>query len=123
MRFLLLRPELATRDCALCLKYAHDEDGPQLYRGKLRRRLPRELAACRTPRGCPKGTPENPRTLTPANWLCYNHYLRCRATGIWPADPLVQYHARILSAIEREAWEAKQIAQLQSLFGNSAPMP
>lgn len=123
MRLLLYRPELANRDCQLCLQYAYTDDGPSLYRGQLRRRVFTEKPDCRTPKGCPKGTPERPETLSPANQLCYNHYLRCRATGQWPDDALVAYHARILAAVEQSAWLDMQLQQLRSLSAGYTPMP
>lgn len=107
MRLLLLRPELAGRDCGFCQKYSHDDDGPVLCRGQPRLRLDFERPACRTANGCPKGTPDRQRSLSERNLLCYRHYLRCKATGRFPDDPLVAYHARLISEVERECWEAK----------------
>lgn len=59
------------------------------------------LAPCRDPnRGCPKGTPENQRTLWPENELCYEHYRECRAVGRFPNDSVVRRNAAIIMEVE-----------------------
>lgn len=55
---------------------------------------------------CLKGTAENQRTLNPTNRKVYQHYLECRATGIFPDDPWVRKHAAIIKAVE-EALEKR----------------
>jgi hypothetical protein len=113
VRLLLTRPELAQRDCGFCQKYRHDDNGLVfLPSGGLIPR--RDKPACRK-KGCPKGTPEAQKSLSPANLLCYRHYQRCKITGKWPADPLVIYHARIIAEVEREVWEAKQLAAIRNV--------
>jgi hypothetical protein len=117
VRLLLLHPELAQRDCSVCVRYRHDAQGlVTLPNGQPIRRFAADPPACRKG-GCPKGTPENPRTLSPDNELCYNHYRRCRATGLWPNDPLVLYHARILSEIEQGCFSAQLNASWQPPIG------
>lgn len=51
---------------------------------------------CRTEKGCPKGTPENQRSLWPENEDCYEHYQECVAVNQFPDDPLVRQNARII---------------------------
>ena len=61
------------------------------------------LAPCRDPeRGCPKGTPEHPRTLLPENELAYEHYRECRAVGEFPDDAVVRRNAAIIRKVEDE---------------------
>ena len=61
------------------------------------------LAPCQDPkRGCPKGTPENPRNLLLCNELAYEHYRECRAVGEFPDDPIVRRNAAIIRAVEDE---------------------
>lgn len=55
---------------------------------------------CKTEKGCPKGTPQNQRTLHPINKRAYEHYLECKATGYFPDDPLVKQNARIIREAE-----------------------
>lgn len=61
-----------------------------------------EAAPCRDHRGCPKGTPEEPKTLNKINEICYRHYLECRAVGSFPDDPLVRQNAAIIMEVERD---------------------
>ena len=112
----MLHPEVAYRDCEHCQLYTYDEDSglPVLHNGQPLRRDRAERPPCRTKTGCFKGTPEVSKALSAKNLLCYRHYLRCRATGSWPLDPLVAYHARLLAEVERECSEAKQLDALQS---------
>ena len=66
------------------------------------RLVPRPAAApppCRIAGlGCPKGTPEAPRSLRPANRAAYRHYCECRAAGRFPDDPIVRRNAAIIRA-------------------------
>lgn len=112
VRLLLSRPELAYRDCKFCQQFEHDDNGPLLiFDLPLARRRP---PACRTSRGCPKGTPDDQLSLTPANLLCVQHYRHCKAVGRFPRDPLVEFHARVISEIERE-FAAQQVTPQDSL--------
>lgn len=114
----LLHPEVAFRDCEHCKKYSYDEDtgAVRLFHGQPLPRDAAEKPPCRTSIGCPKGTPENPRALTPENWLCYKHYQRCRVVGKFPDDTLVAEHAVVIHEAEREAWEQKQLETMRSVL-------
>lgn len=62
--------------------------------------------------GCPKGTPEEPRSLSRKNVQAYWHYQQCSATGSFPEDALVRQNAAIIRAAERQvdtlgAWELR----------------
>ena len=115
----LYHPQVARRDCAHCLKFQYDEDtglavkderggaigdGTYLYR--------RGPAPCRLPKGCPKGTPEKPSSLTQANRQAWRHYLECKATGNFPDDAIVKRNGGIIRELEdrhgREQSEATQ---------------
>lgn len=67
----------------------------------------------------PELVARNEKYLFPNNLLCYRHYQRCRATGRWPDDPLVAYHARILSDIERDVWESKQLQTIRNALSSA----
>ncbi len=82
-------PEVYHRDCSRCLKYHYDETGKESVRnGKPVERAPRTYAPCRKPSGseCPKGSPEQPNTLTPRNEMAWRFYQACKLTGRWPED-------------------------------------
>lgn len=105
-------PHVATRDCEHCQLFVYDADGkPQIYRGGLVLRPKGNLPNCRTPAGCPKGTPENQKGLTDQNMHALAHYRECVAVGYRPdeaADPIVRRNAAIISRMEarqeRQRW-------------------
>ena len=102
--WLLLRyPKVATRDCAVCKIYGFDENTGlmELLRdGEPAKRLRANPVPCMTRIGCMKGTWERPIELSDSNQLCYEHYLECRAVGVFPDDPLVKENAAIIRSIE-----------------------
>lgn len=68
-------------------------------------------------RGCPKGTPEQPLSLSLRNQRAYWHYQQCQATGQWPDDEIVRTNAAIIRQAERQvdtlgAWELRMKLQL-----------
>ncbi len=129
MRLLMMHPGIANLDCDYCLKNMVDEKTgiPELNR----RGLPalrilnmgsEFLAPCRDfrlnakgrrIRSCPKGTPENPRTLSPENELCYEHYRECKAIGQFPDDAVIRRNAAIISDVLEDAKEHRD-QQFQS---------
>ena len=98
------------RNCEHCLKYLYDEETgrPTLGRdGKPEERAMYDVNGtsicpppCRTEKGCPKGTPEHPKSLNPINRQCYQHYRECRAVGEFPKDPVVKRNAAIIREAE-----------------------
>lgn len=58
------------------------------------------LPACRTPKGCPKGTPEKPKNLSAENRFCWQHYKECRAIGLFPDDAVVRRNAALIRELE-----------------------
>lgn len=116
---LLRHPKVAHRDCESCQKYDYNEETGELKRQKFGEQLPivrhpRNLPPCRVKsEGCPKGTPEKPRSLNPRNLKAYYHYLQCKATGHWPDDGIVRENAAIIEAAYQLAerldrWERKE---------------
>jgi hypothetical protein len=68
-------------------------------------------------RGCPKGTPEEPLSLSWKNQQAVWHYQKCKATGSFPDDEIVRTNAAIIHQAERQvdtlgAWELRQKIQL-----------
>lgn len=108
MQLAILHPEVAYRDCATCLEFVHDEKTGELqkYRGEPVRRAKGTFPPCRYPdpatgkSRCPNGTPEASKRLTPKNFQAWEHYLECKATGLFPDDPIVRRNAGLIRRIE-----------------------
>jgi hypothetical protein len=108
----LLHPGVAHRDCAECAKWMYEESGALCKHpetGEPIRRAPGVSTPCRIKGvGCPKGTPDAKKSLTPQNERCYQHYLECKATGQWPNDSLVRRHAGLISRLEGQVEDMRQ---------------
>ncbi|QDT94359.1 hypothetical protein [Gimesia algae] len=114
----MLHPEVAFRSCEHCLKYIYSEDTGELqtFRGEpVERVLPAPCHNPKHPKGCPKGTPENPKTLSLKNQKAYQHWRECKATGNFPDDDIVRHNAAILQDMADSAAEQKQF-QLFSMM-------
>ena len=88
MVLLLAHPEVARRSCEHCQRVIYGDDGRPM-RNPVGDEIPRAAAnppPCRTHVGCPKGTPEQARTLDARNERFYRAYQRARLTGRWPED-------------------------------------
>ena len=103
----LLRTNLsiAKRSCSDCQKYWYKADGTILIENSTgKKKLREDVPPCRTNIGCPKGTPENQKTLNAANTLAVQHYLECDATGLFPDDQIVKSNAVVIAkALKRAA--------------------
>jgi hypothetical protein len=97
-------PQFAWRDCTLCQAYVYDDEtGNRVEQprgsGQWLERPAGALPRCRLPGvGCPKGTPESPRTLSAANLQAWQFHCECLAVQQFPPDPLVRRNARIITA-------------------------
>lgn len=102
VRLLLLHPEVATRDCGHCQKWLYsDKTGRPEKRGGIDVERPKGTKPpCRMHIGCPKGTPEDQKSLSPKNRAAWRHYQECRAVGSFPDDPIVRRNAAIIRAVE-----------------------
>lgn len=114
-----LHPEVAYRSCEDCQQWLYDlETGARIKSsGREVPRQPSNPPPCRTRRGCPKGTPEEPRSLSRKNLQAYWHYQQCAAVGSFPDDPIVRQNAAIIRMAERQidtlgAWELRQAIRL-----------
>lgn len=120
---LLEHPKLAARDCSHCLKYDYNQETGDLETdpatGEPIERDPEFPAPCRMhaagkrATGCPKGTPEEPKALTPQNKQAYEFYKECEATNSFPLDPIVRRWAAIIRAVEDAAREAAESKRLE----------
>ena len=115
---MLLHPGVAYRDCAHCEKFHYDEDTGEVHqwRGQPMERRGNDKAPCRMkPDGCPKGTPEEPKSLTPKNRQAYHYYLECKAVGEFPRDPIVRRNAALIAQVLADVAEAKQTKAMYKL--------
>jgi len=96
VRFTRDYPELARRSCDLCQKWWFKTDGSVVHSGG-KPQLRQDKPPCRERVGCPKGTPENQRTLNKANAWAWKHFCECRAIGQFPDDAIVRKNARIIT--------------------------
>lgn len=119
MELILFHPEVAFRNCQHCLKYLYDEETGKVRtfssREDLVERLPSVPAPCRTSKGCPKGTPENPKKLSLKNLKAYQHWKECKAVGQFPDDDIVRRNAALIQEIVDMSNEHKQM-QMMSLY-------
>lgn len=116
MRLILLHPEVASRSCEDCQRYAFD-DWPGRFAAKpmtmASGRIVLRATGSKPPcRACPKqpaSVPEAERSpataaeLSPRNAEAYRHYRECRAVGDFPADPIVRRNAAIIRDAEDES--------------------
>ena len=121
---ILSDPQVAFRDCGHCQKYVYDEETgkPELSppkTGKPIRRAGKNKAPCLSSKGCPKGTPENPKSLTKQNSAVYRHYRECRAVNHFPDDDWVRHHAALITEIEEHAGRMRELrlAQIGAIRG------
>lgn len=120
---MLWHPWIANRDCGLCQKYFFNEDTGTVNVGRDGKP---ELRAdygegncpppCRTENGCPKGTPEEPKSLNEHNQECYRHYCECRAVGQFPDDPVVRRNAAVIREIQDEYERTRGRSELKNLI-------
>lgn len=106
VELILYHPKVAYRSCQSCQEYLYDEDTGQVsidrkFATPRAEKRPAVMPPpCRTCIGCPKGTPENSRELSPKNRLAYEHYLQCRAVGDFPKhDAIVRRNAAIILGV------------------------
>ena len=125
-------PQVADIDCRLCLKYeinietgiaeTDDATGEPLERLPADADHPQGWAPCRLhaigkrKEPCPKGTPENPASLTERNERAYEHYKECEATNQWPDDGIVRRHAAIIRSVERDFHAHQQEVAMTSIL-------
>jgi hypothetical protein len=120
---MIAAPHIAFRSCTHCQTYVYDETTglPFEHPPHSGRPVPRPTSApppCRIAGiGCPKGTPENPRTLTVQNLEAFQYDRECRAVGQFPDDPLVRRHAAQIRAAE-ESIAASPGSRLEGQFLN-----
>lgn len=110
---MMVHPALALRDCEHCLQFRYDLEGKvELARkdGQPLRRDGSTPPACQTKEGCPKGTAEQQRTLSPKNLEAWHHYRECRAVGAFPDDPWVRKNARIILDVEEGVRQEREEA-------------
>lgn len=104
----LTNPRLARRSCESCQTWWYREQTGLVILQADGSKLPRfGPTMCQTPMGCPKGTPDNPKTLNKANRWAWRHFRDCEAVGVFPADPIVMRNAVVIRQV-MQAVEAKK---------------
>lgn len=90
--------QFAKRDCSACKTWWYDDDTGKVVmrKGKPLRRPEGTVVLCQTQAGCPKGTPEQPKSFSAKNRLAWLHFLECDAVGQFPDDPIVRRNARVI---------------------------
>jgi hypothetical protein len=121
---ILRHPKVAFRPCEVCQKWQYNEQTGDIEKDRrtgdpdrnfeMRRIGP---TPCRTRKGCPKGTPEDSRELTRQNTSTYRHYLDCKATGLFPDDPVVRRNAGIIREIEDAIDRNDRESMIEALGG------
>lgn len=98
-------PQFAKRDCGMCKKWWYDDDtGKIAMRGKKPLLRPLDtVLLCETETGCPKGTPEDQKSLSPKNQLTWQAYREWSAVGAFPDDPIVRRNAWIIERAMKKA--------------------
>ena len=129
---LTYHPRIANRDCDHCQKFHYDEETGEPVRderaegktalGEGGMWYRRDPAPCRLPKGCPKGTPENPLSLSAKNRRAYEHYQECKATGNFPEDSIVARNAGIIARIEqaKAAADSEATRKMLEIFARAA---
>ena len=114
-------PLIAFRDCGHCQAVIYDEKTgePFTHNGREQPRHDKALPPCRTKRGCLKGTPEEPKTLTPKNLEAVAYYRRKMAVGRIPDDPLSEEIVAVILAVDRRV-ERERLAE--GIAGELAPL-
>lgn len=128
----LIHPEVSRRSCEDCCLHEYNHStGERIERGfprqpiKRPKRGPGSKPPCLSGVECFKGVVGETRELNDKNRLAYEHYLRCKATGHFPDDPIVARNAAIIGEVEsaihegRERATAKSMAMMTRILGGS----
>lgn len=111
-------PQIAFRDCSHCLRFHYNEETGEPYPGRDGEPARRHWGCpppCRTPAGCPKGTPEEPKSLSAQNMQAYEHYQTCKAIGRFPEDSIVERNAALFMLCE-ETRENRHRSEISALL-------
>lgn len=115
----MMHPEWS-RSCADCETWLYGDDGRQSMRMGLPLVRPKGVP---TPcHKCPKipygleAIRANAAELDDRGMQAYQHYLECRAVGVFPEDPIVRRNARIFRAVHDE-YDKSPMWKLIALVG------
>lgn len=116
--------------CADCKQWLHHVDGPLAWRpvekgGQKFRRPLGTLPPCGSCPKIPEGAapiPESAIELSQKNLRAYWHGEECRATGVWPDDPIIRRNAAILMRVREfcETFRRDRTTLLASLAARSS---
>lgn len=103
-------PKLAFQSCEQCLKYWVDPiDGTVAKRGGKPVLRPEDAPPLCKLGKCPKGSPKNPKTLSPRNRMAYRSYLQDKATGYSNPDPIARKNAVIIDKAINDSRNARPL--------------
>lgn len=113
-------PEVAAVDCSVCQRFQYDEKWrPVMQAGLHVQRPSGTKPPCGYPHiGCPKGTPEQSRALTPENMQAYRFHKECEAVQQWPDDAIVRRNAAVIRGAEAmvRRWREDETSALMKAF-------
>lgn len=117
----LRHPEVAWRDCRRCQQYVFDHESGKELTDRAGNPIERPKGT-RPPCGyspdkCAKRSPDAGLGLSLKNRGAYEHYMRCKATGRFPDDPIVAHCAGLIRQMEDACdAESQRIASMTSLL-------
>lgn len=120
MRLLIENPAITFRDCEQCQIFHYNEETGKPYERRDGQPAKRHWGCpppCRTQVGCPKGTPENSKALSPKNLQAYEHYRECKAVGQFPEDSIIRRNAAIIAMFEKLEERKYQIEFMKGIVG------
>lgn len=124
----LLHPNVAERSCEHCQIYMyHHESGRLVLNsdGTPRQRPRNSKPPCVATEGrpdevrarvCPKISPTAGVELNVRNVEAVNHYLECRAVGVFPDDPIVRRNAAIIRNVMDEHDRTQLVRDIATLM-------
>lgn len=128
MGLILAHPEVAYRSCQDCKAWIfdHKTGKKEMRNGQPIPRLPGVKLPCEISAGlpedvreraCAKICPTAGVELSEKNWQAYMHYLGCKATSLFPDDPIVRRNAAIISQQEETHKEIRLYKAIAAMRG------
>lgn len=103
-------PQLMSLDCSDCKKWLSDLKSGEVKKDRRGQKIPRpatgrgSVPPCEeSSTACKKGHWKEPKGLSEKNWQAYIHWLKCKATGIFPDDEIVKDHCMLFEVQHRNS--------------------
>lgn len=119
----MAHPEVPT--CDECCEWLFDDHWRRLGDTDRDRRDPSDATPCHKCPKIPQGEPPTPVTgrqaeLNEDNAQALRHYLRCKATGTFPEDSLVEQHAAIIRQVEDQVGRMAMVEPVLAILAAMA---